>query len=56
MIVVANYGPLIALARIGHFWLLESLFGQLHIPPAVRNEVVVSGQGRPGTVAVDAEP
>jgi predicted nucleic acid-binding protein len=38
MIVVANAGPLIALAQIGHFNLLQSLYGQLHIPPAVRDE------------------
>ncbi|MBM4467530.1 MAG: DUF3368 domain-containing protein [Chloroflexi bacterium] len=54
MIVVANAGPLIALAQIGHFSLLRSLYGELHIPPAVRDEVVASGRGRPGAVAVSA--
>lgn len=33
MIVVANAGPLIALAQIGHFDLLQSLYSQLYIPP-----------------------
>jgi hypothetical protein len=54
MIVVANAGPLIALARIGQFELLRSLYGQLHIPPAVRDEVVISARGRPGAEEVDA--
>jgi len=54
MIVVANAGPLIALAQIGHFNLLRSLYGELRIPPAVRDEVVASGRGRPGAVEVRA--
>ena len=53
MIIVANAGPLIALAQIGHFDLLQSLYGQLYIPPAVRDEVVVSGYGRPGAAEVN---
>jgi predicted nucleic acid-binding protein len=56
MIVVANAGPLIALAQIGHFNLLHSLYDQLHIPPAVRDEVVASGCGRPGAEEVDSAP
>lgn len=48
MIVVANAGPLIALAQIGHFDLLRLLYGRLSIPPAVGDEVVASGRGRPG--------
>jgi len=54
MIVVANAGPLIALAQIGHFSLLQSLYGRLRIPPAVRDEVVACGHGRPGAVEVSA--
>jgi predicted nucleic acid-binding protein len=54
MIVVADAGPLIALAQIGRFNLLQSLYGQLRIPPAVRDEVVASGRGRPGAVEVSA--
>jgi predicted nucleic acid-binding protein len=54
MIVVANAGPLIALARIGHFDLLRSLYGQLCIPPAVRDEVVASGCDRPGAEEVES--
>lgn len=56
MIVVANAGPLIALAQIGHFNLLQSLYGQLHIPPAARSEVVASGCGRSGAEEVDSAP
>jgi len=52
MIVVANAGPLIALARVGRFDLLQSLYGQLYIPPAVRDEVLTSGFGRPGAEEV----
>lgn len=48
MIVVANAGPLIALAQIDHFALLRGLYGHLYIPTAVREEVVTAGQGRPG--------
>lgn len=52
MIVVANAGPLIALARIGHFELLRLLYGEIHIPPGVRDEVVAAGQECPGAVEV----
>jgi hypothetical protein len=52
MIVVANAGPLIALARIGQLDLLQSLYIRLHIPPAVRDEMVRSGRGRPGAESV----
>jgi len=48
MIVVSNAGPLIALAKIGHFELLRSLFGRLCIPQAVYEEVVIRGAGKPG--------
>jgi len=55
MIVVANAGPLIAfLAQIGRLKLLQSLYSQLCIPPAVWDEVVVSGRGRPAAVEVSA--
>jgi hypothetical protein len=49
MIVVANAGPLIALAQIGQFELLQKLYGQIRIPVAVQREVVASGGGRAGT-------
>ena len=46
--VVSNSGPLIALATIGKFDLLKNLFGQIYIPQAVYDEVVVYGEGEPG--------
>lgn len=54
MIVVADAGPLIALARIGQFGLLRSLYGQLHVPPTVRDEVVILERERPGADDVNA--
>lgn len=47
-VVVANAGPLIALAKIGRFDLLEELFGRVTIPQAVYDEVVLRGGGQPG--------
>jgi predicted nucleic acid-binding protein len=38
--VVSNTGPLIALASINQFNLLQQLFGALIIPPTVRAEVL----------------
>ena len=37
--LVADAGPLIALARIGHLELLERLFGRVMIPPVVSEEL-----------------
>jgi predicted nucleic acid-binding protein len=48
MIVVSNAGPLIVLAKIGRFDLLQSIFGRLIIPQAVYDEVAIAGAGRPG--------
>jgi len=56
MIVVADSGPLIALALIGQFDLFRSLYGQIHIPQAVRDEVVASQGGRPGAEEVANVP
>jgi len=48
MIVVADSSPLIYLAAIGKFALLESLYSQIIIPQAVFDEVVTHGSGRWG--------
>lgn len=46
--VISDSGPLIALAAIGRLEWLRALFGQVIIPQAVYDEVVVHGQGEPG--------
>ena len=48
MIVVSNTTPLIGLASIQHFDLLQRLFGEIHIPPAVYDEAVVAGREQGG--------
>ena len=48
MNVIADATPLISLAKIGHFDLLQRLFTSLIITPEVYAEVVVSGTGLPG--------
>lgn len=47
--VVANAGPLISLAAINRLDLLKVLFEQIAIPQAVYDEVVVHGEGEPGS-------
>ena len=44
MIVVSNTTPLIGLASIQKFHLLQQLFGEVYIPQAVYNEAVVVGR------------
>ena len=46
--VVTNTTPLIALAQCDLFPLLQTLFGQVLMPPAVYREVVSEGDGRAG--------
>ncbi|MBN1314803.1 MAG: DUF3368 domain-containing protein [Anaerolineales bacterium] len=43
MIIVSNTTPLIGLASIGRFDLLQQLFGEIIIPEAVYNESVTAG-------------
>ena len=50
--VVSDSTPLIALARINRFHLLQELFGELTIPSAVYAEVVTAGEGRVGSEAL----
>lgn len=51
-IVVSDASPLINLARVEQFELLAAFYGQVIIPPAVYDEVVVQGQGREGSVEI----
>lgn len=48
MIVVSNTTPLIGLAAIGQFDLLQKLFGEVYIPQAVFDEAVVAGHKEGG--------
>ncbi|MBN1179247.1 MAG: DUF3368 domain-containing protein [Anaerolineae bacterium] len=50
--VVSDASPLINLARVEQFELLAAFYGQVIIPPAVYDEVVVQGQGREGSVEI----
>ena len=54
MKVVSNSGPLINLAKVGQFALLQGLFQHITIPPAVFEEVVVRGGGQPGAGETNA--
>jgi predicted nucleic acid-binding protein len=52
VIVVADAGPLIYLAAIGHLDLLRRLAPEVLVPEAVYHEVVVAGAGLPGAEEV----
>ena len=48
MTIVSNASPLINLARIGKLDLLRQLYGEVLVPQAVWQEVVLDGAERPG--------
>ena len=50
--VVSNASPLIILSKLGLLHLLPDLFGDVRIAPEVFNEVVVAGDGRPASTAI----
>jgi hypothetical protein len=54
MIIVSNTSPLINLAHIGQLNLLQQLYEQVVIPPAVYDEIVVAGAGQPGATEVES--
>jgi uncharacterized protein len=54
MTVIVDVTPLIYLAAISRFSLLESLYRRIIIPSAVRDEVVVQGSGRWGATETAA--
>ncbi|CAG0981380.1 hypothetical protein PLCT2_01929 [Planctomycetaceae bacterium] len=54
MSVVSNASPLINVARISQLDLLRELYGELIIPEAVWQEVVVEGIGQPGADEIKA--
>ncbi len=51
-IVVSNTTPIIGLAMLGKFNLLQSLFNVIHIPQAVYDEIAVRGVNRIGAAEV----
>ena len=51
--IVANSTPLIALARIGRLNILQEMFGAIHIPQAVYNEVATDSKKRSGSSEVE---
>ena len=51
-LVVADAGPLIALARIGRLGLIGDLFDAAHLPPAVHMECTANAS-RPGARAIE---
>jgi predicted nucleic acid-binding protein len=53
-IVIADSSCLIALSKIGELKLLEQLFSHVFIPQAVYKEVVIRGEGRPGSKEVSS--
>jgi predicted nucleic acid-binding protein len=56
MKVVSNSGPLINLAKVGQFTLLQDLFQQIMVPPEVFEEVVARGVGQPGAGETSTAP
>jgi len=54
VIVVSNSSPLIALAKIDSFSLLQRVYGELFIPSEVYDEVAIAGAGHAGAVETSA--
>lgn len=52
MPAVSDSSPLILYARIGRLALLQELFAEVLIPPAVRREVIDEASGRPGAAEI----
>ncbi len=52
MIVISNTSPISNLAAIGHLELLQQLYSNIIIPPAVYQELINSSDTAPATLAV----
>ncbi len=46
MIIIADSSPLVALATCHSLWLLDNLFEQVKVPPAVFQEVTIPGKSQ----------
>lgn len=53
MTVAANSSPLVILAKLGYFDLLNRLYRRVYISAEVYHEVVVAGVGLPGAAEVE---
>jgi predicted nucleic acid-binding protein len=53
-VVISDSSPLVHLSAIGRFAVLERLYPNLLIPPAVFQEVAVAGKGRAGAQELEA--
>lgn len=50
--IISNTSPLINLSKIGRLDLLLSLYQDIAIPTAVYQEIVIEGNGRPGSTEI----
>jgi predicted nucleic acid-binding protein len=53
MIIVSNTSPIINLTIVGQLNLLEQLYGNVIIPQAVYDEIMIEGHGQPGADEID---
>jgi predicted nucleic acid-binding protein len=56
MIVASDTSPLTSLAAIGHFELLGTLYGEIHIAEGVRQELNHGGRRHPGSHEAEKAP
>ena len=54
MIIISNSTPLVHLSAMDKLDLLKQLFGEIRIPEEVYQEVIIRGQGKPGSEEVGA--
>jgi hypothetical protein len=52
-IVISNTTPIISLALIGRLELLQKLYGEIVVPPAVTAEILAGGRMRSGVTAFE---
>jgi predicted nucleic acid-binding protein len=52
-VIVVNSTPIIALASIEKLSLLKELYGKIHIPKAVRNEIIAKS-GSKAQIALES--